>query len=96
MNRFTKPGDKARWQRKVTHERNKLIRNPEKATCWICGQPIDMNLPPTHPNAFTLDHIIPIARGGKITGQTKPAHRTCNSARGQIHKTKHTNTLFQW
>ncbi|MCX4576538.1 HNH endonuclease [Streptomyces sp. NBC_01571] len=53
--------------------------------CWICGH----NIPPDvdgrrHPLAFTLDHLIPLSRGGNLTDpvNARSAHRRCNSARG--------------
>jgi 5-methylcytosine-specific restriction endonuclease McrA len=53
--------------------------------CWICGH----NIPEavdgrTHPLAFTLDHLIPLSRGGDLTdpANARSAHRRCNSSRG--------------
>jgi 5-methylcytosine-specific restriction endonuclease McrA len=42
--------------------------------CWICG----------NPGATTVDHIIPVSLGGPPLDpdNVKPAHLTCNSARG--------------
>lgn len=85
-----------RWKKHVAHTRKKLETHPELAVCWLCGNPIDMQLPPHHTNAFTLDHIIPIARGGNLHSETRPAHRKCNSSRGQIHKTEETKTILDW
>lgn len=51
--------------------------------CHLCGQPIDLTLPHTHPLSFTADHITPLATGGHLHGTLAPAHRTCNSARGK-------------
>ncbi|GGZ28529.1 hypothetical protein GCM10010387_22490 [Streptomyces inusitatus] len=53
--------------------------------CWICGH----NIPTTvdrqrHPLAFTLDHLVPLSRGGDLLApaNARSAHRRCNSARG--------------
>lgn len=81
---------------RLAHAAELCQTHPELAVCWLCGNPIDMQLPPHHPNAFTLDHIIPLARGGNLHGETKPAHRTCNSQRGQIHKTQQPKTILNW
>ena len=88
---------KADWKYKqrVKNQRWKLTRHPELAVCWICGSAINMELHYTHPDAFTLDHVVPIANGGRLHGETKPAHRRCNSARGNGHK-HDVRTLADW
>lgn len=49
-------------------------------TCHICGQKIDHRLPPYHKYAATIDHVIPVSRGGSDTkDNVKAAHRWCNS-----------------
>ncbi|KND29927.1 HNH endonuclease [Streptomyces stelliscabiei] len=56
--------------------------------CWWCRQPIDYSLTgraaQTSPWAFTLDHAIPISRGGGLLdpANARSAHRRCNSSRG--------------
>ncbi|VEI13228.1 HNH endonuclease [Trueperella bialowiezensis] len=52
------------------------------APCWICGQPIDYDAHWKSKWSFTADHITPIALGGKWRGELRPAHRSCNSRRG--------------
>ena len=59
--------------------------------CWLCGQPINWNAHWKDKDSFTADHIKPVANGGKMTGQLKPAHRSCNSRRG---KREHITTLI--
>lgn len=49
--------------------------------CHLCGNPIDLTLPSTHPLSFTADHLDAIANGGHLYGQIAPAHRRCNSRR---------------
>lgn len=64
--------------------------------CHLCGNPIDLTLPPTHPMSFTADHLDAIANGGSLYGSLAPAHRRCNSRRqnrrlpAQIKKPKTT------
>lgn len=95
--RYTRPEADWRFKQQRERERKKLEAHPELAVCWLCGNPIDMNLPPLHTNAFTLDHIIPLARGGDLHGETKPAHRSCNSARGKGNRNgKKPETLIDW
>jgi len=53
--------------------------------CWICGHNIPGNVDGrTHPLAFTLDHLIPLSRGGDLLdpANARSAHRRCNSSRG--------------
>lgn len=50
--------------------------------CWLCGYPFDFTLDYRDPMAFTADHIHAVAAGGSMTGELRPAHRSCNSRRG--------------
>lgn len=86
------------WKKRVARERRRLERQPELAVCWLCGDPIDMGLPVHHQRAFTLDHVVPIARGGAEMGESKPAHRECNSSRsdGRQSKKRQRETLIDW
>lgn len=82
--------------------KTKLLNLP----CHLCGKKIDTTLPFLDPHAFTADHIIPLAKGGHVLGELKPAHRICNSKRQtkpinktQQQPTKQINkpkTKYQW
>lgn len=51
--------------------------------CWRCHQPIDLSLHHLQPYAFTIDHVLPRARGGSDDlDNLRPAHRRCNLERG--------------
>lgn len=50
--------------------------------CWLCNDPIDPDLPREDPMSWTADHVIPLAQGGSLTGELRPAHNRCNAARG--------------
>jgi 5-methylcytosine-specific restriction endonuclease McrA len=52
--------------------------------CQLCGKPVDKALKGTRsPGAPTLDHIIPLSKGGSHTyGNVQLAHWTCNAAKG--------------
>lgn len=65
-----------------------LRRKSERtnAPCWICGQPIDYTADWRSRWSFTADHVVPIAQGGKWRGELRPAHRSCNSRRGDTTK----------
>jgi len=48
--------------------------------CGICGEPVDPTLPWPHPRFKSLDHIIPIAKGGANTrANVQCAHTLCNA-----------------
>lgn len=53
------------------------------AGCGICGEPIDYGLPHMDPMQFVVDHIVPLAHGGRDDVSNKQAaHRTCNRTKG--------------
>lgn len=53
-----------------------------KPNCGICGEPIDYTLKYPHPDAYVVDHVIPLAHGGPDTRANKQAaHNRCNSTK---------------
>lgn len=48
--------------------------------CGICGKPVDMSIKYPDPLSPTVDHIIPINKGGHPTdiNNLQLAHRWCN------------------
>lgn len=47
--------------------------------CGICGKKIDKKLEWPHPKSISLDHIIPISKGGThIYSNVQPTHLRCN------------------
>lgn len=56
------------------------IYNRDKGICQICGLPVPDTNEPTDQWAATVDHIIPLSKGGLHTGTNcQLAHRLCNS-----------------
>ena len=51
--------------------------------CGICGKPVDKSLKSPHPMSATVDHIIPVSKGGHPSDITnlQLAHRCCNRAK---------------
>ena len=53
-------------------------RKCDKGTCYYCGRLI-------LPKELTMDHIVPIARGGKTTkGNVVPCCKECNNLKKQL------------
>jgi len=52
-------------------------RQCAKGVCGYCGQP-------TPAGELTMDHVVPLSRGGKSTkGNVVPACKACNTAKKQ-------------
>ena len=72
------------------------------APCALCGGPIryDITGPEAgkHPDAFTLDHVVPLSLGGELLDITnaRAAHRRCNSARGNRVAPARRDTSRRW
>ena len=61
-------------------EKNREIVRKTQTICAICGQPVDKRLKWPHPMAATVDHIIPINKGGHPSdlSNLQLAHFRCN------------------
>lgn len=74
--------DNARHQRQ--HEHRWLIRQLVAASggrCTYCGEQV--NLVHGHPKQATVDHVIPLSRGGlTVLGNVALACSDCNNAKG--------------
>ncbi|MDQ0795585.1 HNH endonuclease [Streptomyces sp. B1I3] len=67
--------------------------------CWLCGRPIGYQLDARHPLSFTLDHLVPLSRGGSLLdpANARSAHRRCNSARGnRTERRAPARTSWKW
>ena len=51
-----------------------------QTVCGICGKPVDKKLKYPHPMAPTVDHIMPVAKGGHPSdiSNLQLAHWCCN------------------
>ena len=90
MSRLDKKG-----AHRANYERNKKRIFATQNTCGICGHPVDFSLKPPHPMSATIDHIIPVAKGGHPSDidNLQLAHWTCNRQKSdkifkQSHETK--------
>ena len=61
-------------------EKNKKIIYATQSVCWICGEPVDPALKSPHPLSRTVDHKIPVSKGGHPSDLDNMAiaHRKCN------------------
>ena len=51
-----------------------------RPNCHICGQEIDWEAGHLDPRSFVIDHVVPLARGGRDDmSNVRAAHRECNS-----------------
>lgn len=73
-------GKNPRDSRRYRHAAKRLRRASQ--VCWLCGKGIDPDLPYTDKGAWTADHVVPLNAGGDVHGALRPAHRGCNSSRG--------------
>ena len=69
-----KPGNRAAYE----NAKKKILAT--QRICGICGKPVDFSFKNPHPLAPTVDHIIPVARGGHPSDMDnlQLAHRCCN------------------
>jgi len=79
---------KPRWNPRVQngHRRRQLRAQvlAEEDVCWLCGNPVNKDLPAGHPMAAEVDEIIPVSRGGNPYDRSncRLAHRLHNQQRG--------------
>lgn len=51
--------------------------------CCLCGKPIDETIQSPDPMSFSIEHLMPISRGGRHDiDNIDFAHRVCNSSKG--------------
>jgi 5-methylcytosine-specific restriction endonuclease McrA len=65
---------------RTAFNRNKKKIMATQTVCGICGRIVDKKLKYPHPMSPTVDHIIPVARGGHPSDidNLQLAHWTCN------------------
>ncbi len=67
-------------EHRTAFDRNKKKIYATQKLCGICGQPVDFSLRYPNPMSKTVDHIIPINRGGHPSdlANLQLAHLSCN------------------
>jgi len=59
------------------------IWNRDGGICWLCDSPIDADLKWPHPQSLTLEHKLPLSKGGGHTRDNCAlAHNLCNMRKG--------------
>lgn len=68
---------------KSAFEKNKKKILATQSVCAICGKPVDFSLKFPDPLSATIDHIIPIEKGGHPSdiSNLQLAHFCCNRAK---------------
>lgn len=72
-------------RRRVSHRWKKIrwLIERDGGFCRLCGLPIDIRKHGNRPDAVSIDHILPVSRGGTNTlDNLQLAHLACNHARG--------------
>lgn len=63
--------------------RNRRLIARGRPPCHLCGKEIDYAASHLEPLSFTIDHVIPINKGGQDTLENlAAAHRRCNLRKG--------------
>lgn len=67
-------------QHRTAFEKNRQIILKTQNVCGICGQRVDFDYKFPHPLSPTVDHIIPVSKGGDPSAleNLQLAHRYCN------------------
>lgn len=65
-------------------EKNARYIYKTQEVCGICGLPVDKDLKAPDPMSKTVDHIIPVSKGGHPSdlSNLQLAHRCCNRQKG--------------
>lgn len=60
-----------------------VVYERDGGRCQLCHSMVDRALPPSHRMGPTIDHIVPVTKGGAhLYTNVQLAHRSCNSRRG--------------
>ena len=69
-------------------DQHRRILKAKRRPCHICHEPIDYDAHWLDPLSFTIDHLIPINRGGADRlDNIDAAHRKCNRDKSDRHAT---------
>ena len=64
---------------------NKAILRKTATVCALCGMPLDKSLKYPDPLSISIDHILPVALGGKSTiDNLQATHLICNKENSTV------------
>ena len=68
---------------RVAFDKNKKRIYATQTICALCGKPVDFKLKFPHPLSATIDHIVPVSKGGHPSdiSNLQLAHLSCNRAK---------------
>jgi len=68
---------------KSEYDKNRKRILAEQEVCALCGQPVDKHLKFPHPMSASIDHIVPIAKGGHPSAyeNLQLTHLICNQVK---------------
>lgn len=77
----TRPDHDGTHRKEFERNRKKILETQD--VCGICGRPVDKTLRYPHPLSATVDHIVPVSKGGhpSALSNLQLAHWTCNRAK---------------
>ena len=77
--------DQSGGAHQVAFRSNRKIIFATQEYCALCGKPVDFSLKFPDPMSPTVDHIVPIAKGGHPSAleNLQLAHLACNRRKGQ-------------
>lgn len=63
------------------YTRDQIVKR-DGSKCWLCGNAIDITLKTPHPLSLTMDHVVPLSRGGTdVAANVACAHKICNEVK---------------
>lgn len=76
--RNNRPDHQPGFRREYERHKKRILMTA--GVCGICGQPVNKSLKFPHPMSATVDHIIPVSRGGHPSdiNNLQLAHMCCN------------------
>ena len=66
------------------YDKNRRLILSRDEVCAICGQPVDRHFKFPHPMSASVDHIIPVSKGGhpSAISNLQLTHLICNQIKG--------------